>query len=185
MHISYNKSKKGVTIKQSSNYVNIELKNKYYDLNLDYPKFFKMDNLCKLGILGVELLLRENRGFFENKKNVGIIFQNKSSSLDSDLEHQSGMENNTVSPAVFVYTLPNVVIGEISIRHKWKSEGVFFVGEDIDHELLSQYSNILLKEIRSELNIIGWIDVFNNQYVLKLCAVDKQVTHMQLKELLA
>jgi hypothetical protein len=104
--------------------------------------------------------------------------------LDSDLRHQEGIENNTVSPAVFVYTLPNIVIGEISIKHKWRSEGVFFVDEVLDSKLLAQYSNILLKEERTELNLIGWIDVLNDQYVLKLCVVDKQVTLVKLKELL-
>lgn len=175
MDISYNKSKTAIAIKQSSNCVNTELKEKYYDLNLDYSKFFKMDSLCKLGILGVELLLIENRNLFANKNNVGIILQNKSSSLDSDLKHQSGIENNAVSPAVFVYTLPNIVIGEISIKYKWKSEGVFFIDEEIDYELLSQYSNTLLKERRTNLNLIGWIDVIKSQYSLKLCVVDFQI----------
>jgi hypothetical protein len=184
--ILFNKSGTSVNISQEDQKININtvLKELYYELELDYPKFFKMDNLCKLGVIGVELLVRNNQNLFNGKDKIGIILQNKSSSLDSDIKHQEGIENNTVSPAVFVYTLPNIVIGEISIKHKWKSEGVFFVNNKIDYELLSQYSNILLKEGRTGLNLIGWIDVLNNQYVLKLCVVDKQVTLVELKELL-
>ena len=62
-----------------------------------------------------------------------FLYITNSNSLDSDLKHQSGIENNAVSPAVFVYTLPNIVIGEISIKYKWKSEGVFFIDEEIDY----------------------------------------------------
>ena len=184
--ILFNKLGTSVKITQSprKDDVNVFLKEIYYKLGLDYPKFFKMDNLCKLGMIGTELLCRKNKDLFSRKDRVGIILQNKSSSLDSDIKHQEGIENNTVSPSVFVYTLPNIVIGEISIKHKWISEGVFFVDEVLDSKLLAQYSNILLKEERTELNLIGWIDVIKNQYSLKLCVVDTEIKDAELKNLL-
>jgi hypothetical protein len=184
--ILFNKLGTSVKITQSSieNDINSFLKEMYYNLDLNYPKFFKMDNLCKLGMIGTELLCRKNKDLFSRKDRVGIILQNKSSSLDSDIKHQEGIENNTVSPAVFVYTLPNIVIGEISIKHKWQSEGVFFVDEEIDYELMSQYSNILLKERRTDLNLIGWIDVIKNQCSLKLCVIESQIPEERLKDIL-
>ena len=184
--ILFNKFGTSVKITQSSieNDINSFLKEMYYKLDLDYPKFFKMDNLCKLGVIGTELLCRKNKDLFSRKDRVGIILQNKSSSLDSDIKHQEGIENNTVSPAIFVYTLPNIVIGEISIKHKWQSEGVFFIDENIDIKLLSQYSNILLREGRADLNLIGWIDVIKNQYSLKLCVVNAEIKAEELKNLL-
>ena len=135
------------------------LKELYYKFEIKYPKFFKMDNLCKLGIIGSELIHRTSKSILNQENKIGIILQNRSSSLDSDLKHQEGIDNNDVSPAVFVYTLPNIVIGEISIKHNWQSEGVFFIDNQIDYKLLSQYSNILLKEKRTEINLVGWIDV--------------------------
>ena len=36
------------------------------------------------------------------------------------------------SPALFVYTLPNIVIGEICIRHHFKGENAFFVFKQFD-----------------------------------------------------
>jgi len=184
--ILFNKLGTSLKITQSSieNDINSFLKEMYYNLDLNYPKFFKMDNLCKLGMIGTELLCRKNKDLFSRKDRVGIILQNKSSSLNSDIQHQEGIENNTVSPAVFVYTLPNIVIGEISIKHKWQSEGVFFVDQEIDYELLSQYSNILLKEKRADLNLIGWIDVIKNQSSLKLCVIESQIPEEGLKDIL-
>jgi hypothetical protein len=184
--ILFNKLGTSVKITQSSieNDINSFLKGMYYKLDLDYPKFFKMDNLCKLGMIGTELLYRKNIDLFSRKNRVGIILQNKSSSLDSDLKHQEGIENNTVSPSVFVYTLPNIIIGEISIKYKWQSEGVFFVDEEIDYKLMTQYSNILLKEKRTDLNLIGWIDVIKNQCSLKLCVIESQTAEEGLKDIL-
>lgn len=184
--VLFNKTDKSVNISHDiiSQDINLFLKEMYYKLDLDYPKFFKMDNLCKLSVIGTELLYRKNKDLFNRKDKVGIILQNKSSSLDSDIKHQEGIENNTVSPAVFVYTLPNIIIGEISIKHKWQSEGVFFIDENLDTKLLSQYSNILLKERRTDLNLIGWVDVIKNQYSLKLCVVDSQISEEGLKGIL-
>ena len=184
--VLFNKLGTSVKITQSSmeNDINSFLKEMYCKLDLDYSKFFKMDNLCKLGLIGTELLYRKNKDFFGRKNRVGIILQNKSSSLDSDIKHQEGIKINTVSPAIFVYTLPNIVIGEISIKHKWQSEGVFFIDENIDTKLLSQYSNILLKEGRADLNLIGWIDVIKNQYSLKLCVVNAEIKAEELKKIL-
>ena len=112
--------------------INFFLKEMYYKLDLGYSKFFKMDNLSKLGIIGTELLFRKNKPLFNSKYKIGIILQNKSSSLDSDFRHQEGIKKNAVSPAVFVYTLPNIVIGEISIKYQWQSEGVFFIDDNIN-----------------------------------------------------
>ena len=186
-HILFNKSETSLKLNQDDMFkdINVFLKEMYYNIELDYPKFFKMDNLCKLGIIGTELLYRKNKNLFRKRERIGIIFQNKTSSLDSDIRHQEAIVNNTISPAIFVYTLPNIVIGEISIKNKWNSEGVFFVDKTLDFQLLSQYSNILLKEKRTDLNLIGWINVIKNRYSLKLCIVEKDITFEELKELLA
>ena len=186
-HILFNKTGTSIKLKQDVMFkdVNLFLKEMYYNIELDYPKFFKMDNLCKLGIIGAELLYRKNKNLFSKKDRVGIILQNKSSSFDSDIKHQAAIENNTISPAIFVYTLPNIVIGEISIKHNWNSEGVFFVDKNLDIQLLHQYSNLLLKQERTDLNLIGWINVIKNRYSLKLCIVEKDITFEELKELLA
>ena len=185
--ILFNKLGTSVKVTQSpiDNDINSFLKEMYYKLDLDYPKFFKMDNLCKLGMIGTELLVKKNKYLFSRKDRIGIILQNKSSSLDSDIKHQEGIEDNTVSPAIFVYTLPNIVIGETSIKHKWQSEGVFFINEELDYELLSQYSNILLNGNRTEINIVGWVEVFKNQFKLHLGILAKSTSTEKLKEALS
>src|SRR5688572_4494681 len=85
-------------------------KKAYQHFEINYPKFFKMDNLSKLAFLAAELLLKDNKkGGEEN--NTALVFANKSSSLDTDVKHQNSIadvDNYYPSPAVFVYTLPNI-----------------------------------------------------------------------------
>ena len=61
-------------------------------LQMDYPKFFKMDNLSKLAFLAAEVLLRP---FSQSEKNsVVLVFANRSASLDTDLKHQATIANS-------------------------------------------------------------------------------------------
>ena len=57
----------------------------YKHLNVDYPKFFKMDSLSKLGFLSVEVLLQEENllNKYPSEK-IGIVLSNASSSLETD-----------------------------------------------------------------------------------------------------
>src|SRR5699024_1388645 len=55
----------------------------YDNLGMNYPKFHKMDNLCKLGIIASEILLK-NTDFSEN---TALILSNNASSLDTDEKH--------------------------------------------------------------------------------------------------
>lgn len=138
----------------------------YKHLDLSYPKFFKMDKLCKLGLLATELVTREIPDFNTLPKNeIALIFSNHASSLDSDRTHAKAIadkENYFPSPSVFVYTLPNIVIGEIAIKHKITGENAFFVSDAFDSVLMANYTEILLSTKQTSLAICGWVNVDGN-----------------------
>jgi 3-oxoacyl-(acyl-carrier-protein) synthase len=102
------------------------LKSSYRELKISYPKFFKMDNLCKLAFLSAEVLLKDaGLSSRYTPAETGLIIQNASSSLETDEKHQESISdrgNYFPSPSVFVYTLPNIMTGEIAIRHKIKGK---------------------------------------------------------------
>ena len=158
------------------------LKDAYKKLALNYPKYHKMDSLCKLGILGSTVLLK-NQDF---KANTALVLSNASSSHDVDRKHMQTMES-IVSPAVFVYTLPNIVLGEISIKHKLQSENVFFIEDKFNAELLVDYSTSLLDSGKASSVVCGWIELKNDQYDVLLCLVsnygDIPFTKVNLEEL--
>lgn len=158
---------------------------KFSDLSLDiytkfsigYPKFHKMDNLCKLGFLTVELLIRDKN---LNQKypgdEIGIIFMNSASSLDTDYHHQETLndrENYFPSPSLFVYTLPNVVIGEICIRHKFYGEGNFFVSEKFNADFITGYIGELFESKAIQCCIGGWVEFNGDDFESLLFLIEK------------
>lgn len=88
----------------------------------DYPKFFKMDTLARLGFIAAELLLKE-------QKVDAVVLANRSASIKNDTDYLATIldGNYYPSPALFVYTLPNIVTGEIAIRHHIQVETSFYV----------------------------------------------------------
>ncbi|MCK7560110.1 hypothetical protein MKQ70_36410 [Chitinophaga sedimenti] len=89
-----------------------------------YQKFHKMDLLSKLGWLSTEVLLQDISLSQYAPEDIALVFANRSASLDTDERYYETV-SDIASPALFVYTLPNIVIGEISIRHKLKGENAF------------------------------------------------------------
>ncbi len=83
----------------------------YTHLEIHYPKFHKMDNLCKLGILAAEVLLN---GTGHEKKykddETGLVLSNSYGSLDVDVKYDKTIHAGA-SPSLFVYTLQNIVVG--------------------------------------------------------------------------
>jgi hypothetical protein len=137
--------------------------NAYHFLNIDYPKFYKMDNLSKLGFLASEALLKDEKDLIIHPEKTGLILCNANASLDTDVKYYESTKE-IASPALFVYTLPNIVTGEICIRNKFKGENAFFVSEDFDTNFIHQYVNTLFADNIFELCICGWVDVLEENY---------------------
>lgn len=151
-------------------------KKAYQNFEMNYPKFFKMDSLSKLAFLGAELLLK-NEINNEKENNIALVFANKSSSLDTDVKYQksiSDVENYFPSPAVFVYTLPNICLGEISIRHQLKSENSFFIFENFNPAFMANYAKVLLDSKKADKVLCGWVEYYDEEYKVFLYLVTKE-----------
>ena len=135
-----------------------------------------MDNLSKLAFLTADVLLKEENLSVE-ENNIALIFSNKASSLDTDRKYQESIENSDgyfPSPAVFVYTLPNICLGEISIKHKLYSENSFFIFDHFNAEHLHLYANNLLRTGKADKVLCGWINIDKNSYGSFLYLVEKE-----------
>ncbi|WP_228438558.1 3-oxoacyl-ACP synthase [Chryseobacterium pennae] len=138
-------------------------KEAYKNAELNYPKFHKMDNLSKLAFLSAEMILKED----EDHSRTALVFANRSSSLDTDFKYQESInsqENYFPSPAVFVYTLPNICVGEISIKHKMQTENAFFVLDDFDENFLNDYAEQILQSEKADKVLCGWVELFQENY---------------------
>jgi len=145
----------------------------YQASKFSYPKFYKMDNLSKLGWLAAEVLLNDT--FVKEKykpEETGLILANTNSSLDNDLKYYNTI-SDIPSPSVFVYTLPNIVIGEICIRNNFKGEHAFFIQDKFDAEFIYSQVNYLLDRDILQACICGWVDVLGEEYKAALFLIEK------------
>ena len=146
----------------------------YQHFQLNYPKFYKMDNLSKLGWLTSEILLKDSfKKDSYQPGQVGVVLANSNSSLDDDIKYFDSVKD-IASPSLFVYTLPNIVIGEICIRNHFKGEHVFFVQDNFDARFIRQQVKYLLDNNILEACICGWVDVLEMDYKANLFLVEKQ-----------
>ncbi|TYA52336.1 3-oxoacyl-ACP synthase [Formosa maritima] len=167
-----------IFIEEHSIFTNF-IKAAYKAQNTKYPKFFKMDNLSKLAFLAADILLKKQNLNVENNNNIALVFSNKASSLDTDISHQKAIQhkdNYFPSPAVFVYTLPNICLGEISIKYKLYTENSFFIFEHFNAEHLIANSNSLLDTNKAESVLCGWVELEGENYEAFLYLVSKEGT---------
>ena len=140
-----------------------------------YPKFFKMDTLCRLGFVATEQLLQGHADCID-PEHTALILANHSASLANDTEYSatiSDPDNYYPSPALFVYTLPNIVTGELAIRHGLYGETAFYI---LDNETaLQPIIDATLRDERIHSAIVGWVECTGkSDYEAHLSLVTKQ-----------
>ena len=150
----------------------------YRCLQIDYRKFYKMDALSKLGFLASEWLLK---GFDREqpKEDMGIVLFNRGASLEADAAYQETIrdeENFFPSPAEFVYTLPNIVTGEIAIRNKIFGETMFYVLPAFRPETIGDIVNDALTATGMRYVLAGWTEVDSHIFDgrMFLCSTDNE-----------
>ncbi|MEQ1552732.1 MAG: hypothetical protein ABL929_01070 [Ferruginibacter sp.] len=151
----------------------------YKNFEMQYPKFYKMDMLSKLGWLAAEILLKNN---FDTQKykadEVAIILANTNASIDTDTKYFETIKD-IASPALFVYTLPNIVIGEISIKHNFKGENAFFISEKFDPIFLKNYVQNLIINNNLQACICGWVELVKEDYNATLFLIEKEQNNIK------
>lgn len=161
-----------------SSLISETLRELYKSEDLKYPKFYKMDNLSKLAYISSEILFKKLNISSDSFLEMSIFMSNSTSSLDSDSTHQksiSSKENYLPSPSVFVYTLANIMMGEIAIRHKIKGENFCLIFNKFDAKFMAEYSDMLFEYYGVNHLLIGWVDVLKNDYNSFLAYISKDM----------
>ena len=140
----------------------------------DYPKFYKMDHLSKLGFLASEVLLKDIPLLKRyTPEQVALVLSNAHASLDTDVRYFESTKT-AASPALFVYTLPNIVAGEICIRQGIKGETAFFISPTFDAIWMSDYVSLVMSSEKTQACLAGWIDVMGDHHNVFLYLAEKQ-----------
>lgn len=121
----------------------------------DYPKFYKMDSLARLAFVASELLIKTVKDI--DAEHTSLVLFNRTSSIVSDRQHHSEMMN-LPSPSVFVYTLPNIMTGEIAIRNGLKGETSLYIIDRKEWPLMESIAVTCFYEQDIHHIIYGWVD---------------------------
>lgn len=135
----------------------ISLADLYREKVGDYPKFFKMDTLCKLGFLATELLLADEAGRFEFREDRAVLMFSRSGCVCDDRHYEDSIAEFP-SPSLFVYTLPNVITGEIAIRNRFRGETSAYVLDAFDRERIFAVVEEAFQDRITRSAVVGWID---------------------------
>lgn len=138
-------------------------------------KFSKMDDLCKLAYVASCELLSGHRPDCPAER-IGVVMANRSASLDSDRRHQAIIDAGDgcgASPAVFVYTLPNIMLGQVAIKHGLKGESTFFAFPDKSSNFIREYTASLIAEGRMDAVLWGWCEFDGGSYDCELTLTEK------------
>ena len=134
----------------------------YRTYKMDYPKFFKMDVLCKVGFVASEILLEAEGGErFVPRADRAVILFNRNSSLHADRTFQRTIADPKdfyPSPSVFVYTLPNIVTGEIAIRNQDHGESSFILLPERSEEAMNQAIERAFLDAETTSVLTGWVE---------------------------
>lgn len=144
----------------------------YRSSGTDYPKFFKMDMLSRLGFVAAAKLL-DGKG--ESWDDTAVILANRHASLDDDVKYLATISPGDYypSPALFVYTLANIVAGEIAIRYGMHGETTFYIDDAFDSAAMSEEARRLIVSRRASKVVFGWIDWYDGKGCADLSLMEK------------
>ena len=126
----------------------------------DGSRFFKMDLYSRLAYVGTSLLAKDSlKGC--DPEDIALFVFTQQGSLLADRKHLSSFSNPDEffpSPAVFINTLPNVVLGEIAVKNNIKGETTLVLLPGRDDKTVQQIMEASLSATRPAVVLYGWVD---------------------------
>ena len=106
-----------------------------------------------------------------------MVLSGRYGCLETDIQHQQIIDSEGdagASPAVFVYTLPNVAAGEISIRHHVKGENTWFWSDDRQMSDICQYAGMMMAAQDLKYCMAGYFDCIAGKYEAVFKLLERQ-----------
>ena len=126
----------------------------------DGSRFFKMDLYSRLAYVGTSLLAKDSLEGHDPEDRALFVFTQNGSVL-ADRKHLSTFSNPEEfypSPAVFINTLPNVVLGEIAVKNSIKGETTLVLLPARDEAAMDRIMDATVTATRPAVVIYGWVD---------------------------
>jgi len=147
----------------------------YKHLGLSYPKFYKMDLPSKVAYLCAELIVQkaQDAAITWHEDKVAMLCSTATGSLDVDEKYLATCET-IPSPALFVYTLPNIMLGEVCIRHKFKGEQLCTIAAKIQTEFSYHYIQDLFANRQQDFCLVAEVAAYQQHIDAKMALIAKE-----------
>ena len=126
----------------------------------DGSRFFKMDLFSRLAYVATGLVAKDSlKGCAP--EDIALFIFTLNGSVLADRKHLSTFsdpEDFYPSPAVFINTLPNVVLGEIAVRNSIKGETSLVMLPERDDTVIDKVIMVSASASRPSAVICGWVD---------------------------
>lgn len=156
----------------------------YKKAGFKYPKFFKMDPLCKAGMLCLMPFADYLHAHPKGSEGGLLVFTDSGCRM-ADEEHLRLMRESATSPAVFVYTLPNIVLGEWSIFSRWVGYGQCFLINAFKTSYLAERISAFKADFPGAPVLAGWLSVSEDSLegMLFICSEGMQTEQEIAKQI--
>ncbi len=157
-----------------------QAKEVYQYLGISYPKFFKMDVLSKAAFLTTEILLKHlSLPETAEQEKTATVITTYQGCLSADKNYNESRKTFP-SPALFVYTLPNIMLGEICIRNGFKGEQFCNIAEQEPADFIAFYVQDLLLHRNTEACLCGFVNATEDHITVHLRWVSAQKMEFSL-----
>ena len=126
----------------------------------DGGRFYKMDLYSRLAYVGTGLLARNSLEGCD-PEDIALFIFTQNGSILADRKHLSTFSDPEAfypSPAIFINTLPNVVLGEIAVKNNIKGETTLVILPGRDEAVMDRILQASLSATRPAAMICGWVD---------------------------
>ena len=144
----------------------------YRQLGISYAKFFKMDLLSKATFLATEVLLQAV-GEIADRDRVATVLTTDSGCMDVDEKFETSRAE-LASPALFVYTLPNIMLGEICIRNQFKGEQMCTLAPALNTAFTEFYVTDLIEQRNTAACLCGFAEAYDDRLDVRLIWVSPE-----------
>lgn len=152
----------GKELASSTGDLDHDLTNAWAAMEVKLPRFVRMDRSSKLvSIAAAPFFKAEGALTTYPKDRIGMVIMGTHGSMDTDQRYLDQLQaENHASPGLFVYTLPNIALGELSIQHGLHGSGLCLLSDSPDVDQMKNACEILLHDHGMEAVICGWANIF-------------------------
>ena len=126
-----------------------------------FDEELRMDKLSQLGFVASELLLAQESPRHTQCSDRAVVLFNHSSTIWVDHQYSQSIvigDDYFPSPSLFVYTLPNIVCGEIAVRNGYHAETSFYIMGSKDKRMMNEILQSTFSDGSIKSILTGWID---------------------------